>query len=136
MNEEDKGFVIKDKRRFTSEGEPIEGGVKQEKEIPQEKAAPKPEAKETEKARRTTQLPEVTFSTFIFSLVSSAMVHLGEWPDPATGEKAENYDIAKQTIDIIGMLREKTKGNLSDEEQRMIDSVLYDLRMRYVKGKK
>jgi len=136
MSDEDKGFMIKDKRRFTPEGEPIEGEEKNGEKAPQEKATPKPETQETEKVQRPAQLPEVTFSTFIFSLVSSAMVHLGEWLDPATGEKVENYDIAKQTIDIIGMLREKTKGNLNGEEQKMIDSVLYDLRMRFVRGKK
>jgi hypothetical protein len=131
MSDEDKGFMIKDKRRFTSEGEPVKDEAEQGEKAPQEKATPKSEAQETEKA----QLPEITFSTFIFSLVSSVMVHLGDWPDPATGEKVENYDLAKQTIDIIGMLRDKTKGNLGDEEQRMIDSVLYDLRMRFVRGK-
>jgi hypothetical protein len=137
MSDEEKGFVVKDKRHFTPEGEPIKDEAEQGKEETLKgKAPPKPEAGETEKTRRPAQLPEVTFATFIFSLVSSVMVHLGEWADPTTGERKENYDLAKQTIDIIGMLREKTKGNLGEEEQQMIDSVLYDLRMRYVKSKK
>jgi hypothetical protein len=137
MNDEEKGFVIKDKRHFTPEGEPIKPEAEQPKEgTPKEEAPQKHEAGEQEETRGSAHLPEVTFATFIFSLVSSAMVHLGELDDPTSGVKNENYDLAKQTIDIIGMLREKTQGNLAKEEQQMIDSVLYDLRMRYVRSKK
>ncbi|MCP4683637.1 MAG: DUF1844 domain-containing protein [Desulfobacterales bacterium] len=79
-------------------------------------------------------LPEVNFTSLIFSLSSSAFLHLGEIADPESGEKKQNPPIAKQTIDTIAMLKEKTSGNLNEEEQKFIDSILTDLRWRYVKA--
>lgn len=78
------------------------------------------------------QLPVIDFSTFIFSLNSSALVHLGAIEDPATGKKNKNLSIAKQTIDIIGMLEKKTNGNLTNEEKNLLKDILYNLRMLYV----
>jgi hypothetical protein len=72
------------------------------------------------------------FSTFILSLSTSVLVCLGELPDPLKNEKSTNLPLAKQTIGIIEMLKEKTKGNLTEEEDRLIESILYDLRMKYV----
>ena len=82
-----------------------------------------------------TQLPEVNFSTFIFSLNSATLVHLGIIEDPATGQKARNLPLAKQTIDILGLLESKTRGNLSSDEEAMLRSILYDLRMIYIREK-
>ncbi len=76
------------------------------------------------------QPPDIDFNTFILSLSTSALVHLGVAPGDA-GE-AKNLPLAKQTIDIIGILESKTSGNLTGEEERLIAQVLYDLRMRYV----
>ncbi len=78
------------------------------------------------------QLPMIDFSTFIFSLNSSALVHLGVVEDPATGQKDKNLPIAKQIIDIIGMLEKKTHGNLANEEKNLLKDILYNLRMLYV----
>ena len=76
--------------------------------------------------------PEITLSTFILSLSTQVLLHLGEIPGPA-GEKPERDMLAaKQVIDILGLLREKTKGNLDEDEAALLDNVLYDLRMRYV----
>lgn len=77
-------------------------------------------------------LPRVDFSTFILSLSHSALMHLGEAPHPETGQVEKDLPLARQTIDLIAMLEEKTKGNLSGEEERMIAQILFDLRMRYV----
>ncbi|ACL63449.1 Domain of unknown function DUF1844 [Anaeromyxobacter dehalogenans 2CP-1] len=75
----------------------------------------------------------IDFYTFVLSLGSSAFVHLGDAPHPETGEIAEaNLLLAKQTIDILSMLAEKTKGNLTDEEARFLENLLTDLRLRYV----
>ncbi|OPY70574.1 MAG: hypothetical protein A4E57_00416 [Syntrophorhabdaceae bacterium PtaU1.Bin034] len=79
-------------------------------------------------------LYEFGFSTFILSLSTSALVHLGELPDPITNKKEINLQLAKQTISIIEMLKEKTKGNLSKEEEVLIDNVLYDVRLKYIKS--
>ncbi len=78
-------------------------------------------------------LPQMDFSMFIVSLNSSALVHLGVLDDPAAGGKARNLPAAKQTIDILAMLQEKTAGNLSRDEGEMLRHILYDLRMNYVK---
>ena len=80
--------------------------------------------------------PEISFSTFILSLNSSALVHLGLESDPSTGERTSNLPLAKQTIDILGMLEEKTSGNLSDDERRLLTNIVYELRLMYVKQKK
>ncbi|MGA3119329.1 MAG: DUF1844 domain-containing protein [Polyangiaceae bacterium] len=77
-------------------------------------------------------LPLVDFSTFVLSLSHSALMHLGEAPNPETGRVERNLPLARQTIDLIGMLDEKTKGNLSGEEERLIGQILFDLRLRFV----
>lgn len=79
--------------------------------------------------------PAINFSTFLFSLNSSALVQLGMMEDPTSGEKTKNLPLAKQTIDIISMLEEKTRGNLDPDEAAMIKNILYDLRILYVKEK-
>lgn len=77
-------------------------------------------------------MPEATFSTFVLSLSSSAMVHLGEVPAPETGRIETNMHLAKHTIDILCMLKCKTQGNLDETEKRLLDDILYELRMKFV----
>jgi len=133
--EEEKGFVVKDRRRFVEgadseedkhEAQPDAGAASSEQKAPGHEEIPG--AEEREKV----PLPEVTMATFIFSLSSSALVHLGEIPEPETNLTRVDLPIAKQIIDTLGMLQEKTKGNLDHDEERLLKSVLYDLRMRYV----
>jgi Domain of unknown function (DUF1844) len=81
-------------------------------------------------------LPHVDFSTFVLSLSHSALMHLGEAPSPETGVIEQNLALARQTIDLVGMLEEKTKGNLTGDEERLIGQILFDLRMRYVERSK
>ncbi len=78
-------------------------------------------------------LPKIDFSTFILSINSSALVQLGLIEDPSTGQKTKNIPLAKQTIDILGMLDEKTSGNLTKDEDNILKNILYELRMLYVK---
>ena len=77
-------------------------------------------------------MPEVTFTAFVMSLNTSALFHLGEISDPSTGEKNLDLVLVKHTIDTLQLLEDKTKGNLSDEEQDLLKNALYDLKMRYV----
>jgi hypothetical protein len=77
-------------------------------------------------------LPGIDFSTFVLSLSHSALMHLGEAPNPESGKLEKNLPLARQTIDLIAMLEEKTKGNLTGDEERLIGQILFDLRMRYV----
>ncbi len=79
---------------------------------------------------------EVNFMMFITSLSMQAMMSLGIYPNPITKKEEKNLDAAKYTIDTIAMLQEKTKGNLTSEESRLIDNILYDLRMKYVEANK
>jgi hypothetical protein len=87
-------------------------------------------------------LPQIDFATFVLSLASNALVHLGELPDPdapadaADAPALKNLPLAKQTIDILAMLEVKTHGNLDDAEQQLLKSVLYDLRVKYVDATK
>lgn len=78
-------------------------------------------------------MPELNFTTFILSLNSSALVHLGMANDPTTGNAMKNLPVAKQTIDVIAMLEEKTRGNLTSDEGRLLTNILYELRLLYVK---
>jgi hypothetical protein len=81
-------------------------------------------------------LPGVDFATFVLSLSHSALVHMGEAPSPETGKVEKELALARQTIDVIAMLEEKTKGNLTGDEERMLGQILFDLRMRYVEQSK
>jgi Domain of unknown function (DUF1844) len=81
-------------------------------------------------------LPRIDFATFVLSLSHSALMHLGEAPDPETGAIEKNLPLARQTIDLVTMLEEKTKGNLTGDEERLIGQILFDLRMRYVEMSK
>jgi len=138
---EKKDFIIKDKRIFAEDHQDKEdhqAKKEEEKAVPAEEEPQEQEAAdaaEPEEDEESYQLPEINFATFIFSLNSSTLLHLGIIDDPASGKKVKNLILAKQTIDILGMLEEKTKGNLTEDEENMLKNILYDLRMIYVKEK-
>ena len=77
-------------------------------------------------------MPEVTFSTFIISLASSALVHLGEVRNPETGGTVTSLPLAKHSIDVLEMLRAKTENGLEEQERKLLESILYELRMKFV----
>jgi hypothetical protein len=131
MAEEEKGFVIKDRRSFDEKGDLKDEAPKEEKKVEKEEKKEQVSDAETQKP----PLPEVNFTSLVFSLSSSALFHLGEIPDPQTGEKKKDLPLAKHAVDTIAMLKEKTVGNLSEEEQKFVENVLTDLRWRYVKEK-
>ncbi len=140
MSDEEKGFSVKDRRMFS--------GAESEKTEKDEKPDGSASTDETEtpsRPERATEtdadrledmpLPEVSFPTFILSLNASALMHLGAIEDPETGRPSKNLPMAKQTIDILSMLEEKTRGNLTDEEENMLKNILYDLRIAFVREK-
>jgi hypothetical protein len=137
--EDEKSFVIKDRRRFDDSGEARPETPREE--TPAKPQEPKPEAqaaepRQDEKAQGPSteqSFPELNFSTFVFSLGTSAMYHFGDFPDPVTKKAERNLEAAKQTVDILAILKDKTKGNLSEDEERLLESLLYELRMRYVR---
>jgi hypothetical protein len=78
-------------------------------------------------------MSELSFTAFVISLASSAAIHFGDLPDPASGKPAEpNLEGAQQMISILELLDEKTRGNLSAEERQVLEQVLYELRLRFV----
>jgi len=132
MSEEEiqgPGFTVRDRRTFDSEGK-VKESVRAEKQEDQKKEKDRKEKKE----KGTAPLAEVNFSSFLLSLSSSSLLHLGEIADPQSGEKKKDLVLAKQSIDIISLLKDKTKGNLTQEEENLLDHLLYDLRMRFVKA--
>lgn len=136
---EEKGFTVKDRRIFSPESQEIHREDKEKCESAPERSEkqaleqPEGAADKTKKSEAEPRFPEINFSTFIFSLNSSALVHLGIIEDPSSGKKEKNLAFAKQTIDILGMLEEKTKGNLTADEENFIKNILHDLRLMYVK---
>lgn len=76
-------------------------------------------------------LPAIDFATFVLSLSHSVLMHLGDAPDPSGGITKRDVGMAKQTIDLLGLIQEKTAGNLTGEEERLLNQVMIDLRARY-----
>lgn len=128
MNEEKKenGFVVKDKR-FSESSET--------KEEPAAVKEPDVKEKVVEPTAEPSDYPPVNFTNFVISLSTSALFHFGDFPEYEGGKAEKNLPAAKQTIDILDMLNEKTKGNLDQNEASLIQGVLYELKMRYVKEK-
>lgn len=149
MSEQEKGFTVKDRRRFDSSGaargeaEPEQERAQEPKpqpepQAPPQESAPKVEPQEQAKGApgpqggRRHQLPPVDFSGLILSLAHATMMHLGQIPGPGGQPMPPELDLARHTIDTIAMLQEKTKGNLDPEEKKLIDTALVELRMAFV----
>jgi hypothetical protein len=137
--EEKKDFIVKDRRIFAQEN--LDREEKEEKKAPAAEEKKEAEAKEANKEPAAEsqepplQFPEINFATFVASLNASALLQLGAIEDPTAGTKNKNLPMAKQTIDILSLLQEKTVGNLSAEEENLLKNILYDLRLMYVKEK-
>ena len=137
---DEKGFVIKDKRIFDETGDVRDEETKDKRkeetvekpDISEKKETPQ-KAEETGSAEEESHpFPEINFAGFIFSLHTSALLHFGDFPDPASNETSRNLPAAKQTIEILDMMKDKTRGNLDENEEKLLDGILYELKMRYV----
>jgi len=122
-----------EEKKDEQEGQPevekkVDSEWKKQAQAEKQAAAEKQKDKEAEKV----PLPPPEFSAFINSLAVQALVAMGQIENPVTKQRTEDLDQAKYTIDLLGMIEKKTKGNLSDEEKKLLDQILYDLRMRYV----
>src|SRR5262245_56685760 len=129
-NDSSRGFRVTDRRRFSDDGatrarEGATGAA--------HGATPAPEPEPPPGHEPTPASEEaVSFSSFLLGLSTQALLHLGEIEDPASGRVERDLGAAKHVIDILGILQGKTKGNLEQAEEQLLDAVLYDLRMRYV----
>jgi DNA-nicking Smr family endonuclease len=134
----EKSFVIKDKRIFDESGDVRKETETLTQETPLETKAEKaqqPPVEESQEPPTEEYLPEMNFANFVLSLSTTAMYHFGDFPDPVSRKAEKNLIAAKQTIDILGLLQTKTEGNLDKDEKSLLDGLLFELRMRYVKEK-
>jgi hypothetical protein len=125
-------FKVQDRRRFSATGEAREDVEERPAPSADAPAATASDAIGGESAAEPSAAPEITFASFVFSLSTQALVHLGEIPDPGDGSTHVNLEAARQIIDIVAILKEKTVGNLDAAENALLENALYDLRMRYV----
>jgi hypothetical protein len=127
---EGKGFTVQDRRRFSPEtGAPRD-------DAPEETTGPAQPAGAADPNAERDALPEINFSAFVISLSTQALMHLGEIADPVSGKVETDVPVAKQMIDIVAMLKDKTRGNLNASEDRLLEDILFDLRMKYVEAVK
>ena len=129
--QDEQGFRVTDKRGFREDGEERTPDIS-------EKAGEKP-ADETSSAAESappkqegSSRPPIDFPSYLLSYYTQGLVLLGEVPNPYTHKKEEDVDAARHTIDILSMLEQKTKGNLTKEEQQLLESVLYELRIKFM----
>lgn len=130
---EEKEFTVRDRRTASAE-----------EATPEQKEQPKQQAETSEqKPAESTQpqepksagpMPEPDFASFILSIATTAQMSLGGIQHPETGKAEQNLPVAKQMIDILGIMKEKTKGNLTKDEEMLLESALYNLRMQYVRA--
>lgn len=142
-NDNNKGFTVRDKRRFDEKGNPKQKNTESTEkkgtgQTASEKSAQDFVIKESHDSQSTEPQaapppPPPDFSAFILSLATQALVQLGEMPPPEGVTIPTNVVAAKQTIDILSMLEEKTKGNRSDAEENLIKEILHNLRMSFVR---
>lgn len=130
----ERPFKVEDRRRFTATGDPR---PEAEVSAPSQGERPTQGAKGQEfRLEPPPPPPTVNFATFVLSLSTQALAHLGDIPDPVTREIRTDLAAASQMIDILAMLEEKTRGNLDTDEAQLLKTILYDLRLRYVEKAK
>lgn len=133
---EGKGFTVQDRRRFS----PETGEARPDTAESPTETAPASASSEAQDAHaheaHSEPLPEINFSTFVISLSTQALIHLGEVPSPLSGKIETDVPAGKQMIDLLAMLRDKTRGNLNSNEDRLMEDILFDLRMKYVEAVK
>lgn len=125
---DEEGFSVRDRRSAASE----DGAYQPEQKA--DTASPKGSGADRQNGYGDPGPAELDFSTFVISLATSAQVGMGTVPHPETNQAAQNLPAAKQMIDILALLQEKTKGNLTDDESSLLEQVLYTLRVHYVRA--
>jgi hypothetical protein len=135
--ESKEGFKVTDRRRFTEEGVTRDSAETQEK--PETKETPQQEPQEVRaetKGAESQPPPPMDFSMFVLSMANTALFQLGFVKDPDAGEAKKDLRGARQTIDLIALLEEKTRGNLTEQEAKIIKEALFQLRMAFVEASK
>jgi hypothetical protein len=133
--QEEQGFRVTDRRGFREDGESTAPEASEKTpEKPEDKPAGDSAAKSDEwpPKQEGSSRPPIDFPSYILSYYTQGMVLLGEVPNPYTNKKEEDIESARHMIDILSMLQNKTKGNLNKDEQQLLESVMYELRMKYM----
>jgi hypothetical protein len=129
--QEEQGYRVTDKRGFREDSEekaPDATDKAEEQTVKDSTIAAGDSTQEQEASQR----PPIDFPSYLLSYYTQGLVLLGEVPNPYTNKKEEDIEAARHTIDILSMLEQKTRGNLSKEEQQLLESVLYELRMKFM----
>jgi hypothetical protein len=134
--QEGRGFTVQDRRRFSPETGEAREDVSETQAGPAAAPQTSQGQSETQSNAHDAPLPEINFSTFVISLSTQALMHLGEIANPMSGKADTDVPAAKQMIDLLAMLKDKTAGNLNANEDRLMQDILFDLRMRYVEAVK
>ena len=129
--QEDQGFKVSDKRGFNEDGE-VRAPDTSEKSEEKPVYEPFPPAENKTAGEQSPPRPTIDFPSYLLSYYTQGLVLLGEVPNPYTNKKEEDVEAARHTIDILAMLQEKTKGNLRKDEQQLLETVLYELRMKFM----
>ena len=134
MDEEqgEKSFTVSDKR-FSARSE---SGQERPSETPRSTPSSAERGSQTQPREGPQSTPgqeKVNFASFLISLGTQAFMHLGELPNPMTKQREKDLPAAKHMIDLLGILEAKTKGNLADDEERLLRQLLFDLRLRFVR---
>jgi hypothetical protein len=133
---EGKGFTVQDRRRFSPDTGEVREDAAESADAAKAEATSDRAQPEINREGRQETLAEINFSTFVISLSTQALMNLGEIANPISGKVETDVAVAKQMIDILGILREKTRGNLNAGEERLMEDILFDLRMKYVEAVK
>ena len=126
--QEEQSFRVTDKRGFSEDGTPVENSEKVEQKQENQSAA----ASETASDGKESSRPPIDFPSYLLSYYTQGLVLLGEIPNPYTNKKEEDVEAAQHIIDILSMLEQKTKGNLDGQEEKLLENVLYELRMKFM----
>lgn len=134
MSDEKKSFTVRDRRHFTVEGEARQDAPEERHEP---EAAPRPEAPKVAEAPKTSEVPpaspaHVDFASFIISMAAQASALLEGLPELEGAEGQPDLEGARSIISVLEMLRDKTEGRRTPEEERVLETILYQLRMGYV----
>jgi len=128
--QEEQGFRVTDKRGFREDGESSANASEKAEENPANEQSSA--SKSTSPEKEVPPRPPIDFPSYILSYYTQGLVLMGEVPNPYTNKKEEDIESARHTIEILSMLEQKTKGNLSNEEQQLLGTVLYELRMKFM----
>ncbi len=129
--QEEQNFRVSDKRIFREDGE-LRDPEKQEKTEETAAAQSSSAAEIKSSSEEAPPRPPIDFPSYILSYYTQGLVLLGEVPNPYTNKKEEDTQGARHTVEILTMLQEKTRGNLSKNEEQLLENVLYELRMKYM----